>query len=275
MTAPADLIPLAEAVECEFMHSYESQAPAPAYADLGIATTRVGGGVALGMRNDPSGGYWSKALGFGTTEPFTVQVLDHVLGFYREHGIGQAVIQLIPSVLPAGFDEVAAARGLTPGSTWIKLAARPEDVTAARTRLRVGPVPTTEARRWADVLLTGFGMPTGGLTDMVAATVGRPAWRPCAAWDGGELVAGANLFLHGEAAALNAAATASGHRGLGAQSALITARARAAVEAGCRWLFAETGKPAPGQQNPSLNNLHRAGLVPLYERRNWVWRAPS
>ncbi|MBM0203146.1 hypothetical protein JNW90_08570 [Micromonospora sp. STR1s_5] len=87
--------------------------------------------------------------------------------------------------------------------------------------------------------------------------------------------AGGNLFLHDEAASLNAAATATGHRGLGAQSALIAARARAAAEAGCRWLFAETGKPAPGQQNPSLNNMLRAGLVPLYERRNWVWRAAS
>ncbi|MFI6064285.1 GNAT family N-acetyltransferase [Micromonospora sp. NPDC051227] len=275
MTAPADLTPLAEAVECEFMYSYESQAPGPAYTELGIATTRIGGGVALAMRNDPSGGYWNKALGFGTTEPFTVQTLDRVLDFYREQRVDQAVLQLVPSVLPAGFDEVAAARGLEPGSTWVKLAARPGDVAAAQTRLRVAPVPAVEARRWADVVLSGFGMPTGGLTDMLAATVGQATWRPYAAWDDGELVAGGNLFLHDEAASLNAAATATGHRGLGAQSALIAARARAAAEAGCRWLFAETGKPAPGQQNPSLNNMLRAGLVPLYERRNWVWRAAS
>lgn len=275
MTVPTDLTPLAEAVECEFMYSYESRAPEPTYTGLGIATTRIGGGVALAMRNDPSSGYWSKALGFGTTEPFTVQVLDRVLDFYREHGVEQAVLQLVPSVLPAGFDGIAAARGLEPGSTWVKLGGRPGDVTAAQTRLRVGPVPAAEAQRWADMLLSAFGMPAGGLTAMLAATVGEPAWRPYAAWDDGDLVAGGNLFLHGESASLNAAATASGHRGLGAQSALIAARARAAAEAGCRWLFAETGKPAPGQQNPSLNNLRRAGLKPLYERRNWVWRSGS
>ena len=139
MTAPSDLTPLAEGVECEFMYSYESRAPEPAYTDLGIATTRIGGGVALAMRNDPSGGYWNKALGFGTTEPFTVQTLDRVLDFYREQGVDQAVLQLVPSVLPAGFDEIAAARGLEAGSTWVKLAARPGDVAAAQTRLRVGP----------------------------------------------------------------------------------------------------------------------------------------
>ncbi|MFI6270035.1 GNAT family N-acetyltransferase [Micromonospora zamorensis] len=146
MTEPSDLTPLAEGVECEFMYSYESRTPEPAYTDLGIATT-------------------------------------------------------------------------------------------------------------------------------LTATVGEPAWRPYAAWDDAELVAGGNLFLHDGAASLNAAATAPGHRGLGAQSALIAARARAAAEAGCQWLFAETGKPAPGTQNPSLNNMRRAGLVPLYERRNWVRRS--
>ncbi|MEK8104687.1 hypothetical protein NKG94_04885 [Micromonospora sp. M12] len=213
-------------MECEFMYSYESRAPEPTYTDLGIATTRIGGGVALAMRNDPSGGYWSKALGFGITEPFTVQVLDRVLDFYREHRVDQAVLQLVPSVLPTGFDGIAAAHGLEPGSTWIKLGGRPGDVTAAQTRLRVGPVPAAEARRWADMLLSAFGMPAGGLTAMLAATVGEPAWRPYAAWDDGDLVAGGNLFLHGESASLNAAATAPGHRGLGAQSALIAARAR-------------------------------------------------
>lgn len=273
MIEPSDLTLLAEGVECEFMYSYESRAPEPAYTDLGIATTRIGGGVALAMRNDPSGGYWSKALGFGITEPFTARTLDDVLDFYREQGVAQAVLQLVPSVLPAGFDEVAAARGLEAGSTWLKLAARPGDVAAAPTSLRVGPVPTAEAERWANVVLSGFGMPAGGLTDMLTATVGEPAWRPYAAWDDAELVAGGNLFLHDGAASLNAAATAPGHRGLGAQSALIAARARAAAEAGCQWLFAETGKPAPGTQNPSLNNMRRAGLVPLYERRNWVWRS--
>ncbi|MEV4118783.1 hypothetical protein [Micromonospora sp. NPDC049645] len=45
MIAPTDLTPLAEAVECEFVHSDESQVPEPTYADLGIATARIGGGA--------------------------------------------------------------------------------------------------------------------------------------------------------------------------------------------------------------------------------------
>ena len=51
------------------------------------------------------------------------------------------------------------------------------------------------------------------------------------------------------------------------------ARGKHAVAAGCRWLVAETGEPAEGAANPSLNNLVRAGLQPRYARQNWVWHS--
>jgi hypothetical protein len=47
------------------------------------------------------------------------------------------------------------------------------------------------------------------------------------------------------------------------------------VRAGCRWLVAETGKPAGGASNSSLNNMLRAGMRPLYMRENWIWRPDS
>ncbi|GAA0462462.1 hypothetical protein Ade02nite_28990 [Paractinoplanes deccanensis] len=255
-----------ELTEAEFMYAYETGTPEPARSRLGVAAARIGGGVALAMPNDPSG-YWSKALGFGVTEPFTLAVLDEVLDFYRAHGVRQAVLQLIPSVLPDGF----ASRGLEKTGTWVKLGGDPAAVAeaAAPTGLRIAPVTPDHAERWADTVLETFGMPTGDLTAMLAATAGRDHWRPFAAWDGDEIVAGANLYLHGESAALNAAATKPGHRGRGAQSALIAARARAAAEAGCRHLYAETWR---GDGNQSLSNMVRAGLKPLYERENWTAR---
>jgi hypothetical protein len=47
-------------------------------------------------------------------------------------------------------------------------------------------------------------------------------------------------------------------------------RARAA---GCDWLMGETGAERPGQRNPSLRNMVRAGMPVRYEKRNWIWRA--
>jgi hypothetical protein len=53
---------LTEAADAEFMYQYEAIAAPPTKTALGIATTRIGGGVALSMRNDVTE-YWSKALG--------------------------------------------------------------------------------------------------------------------------------------------------------------------------------------------------------------------
>jgi GNAT superfamily N-acetyltransferase len=67
-------------------------------------------------------------------------------------------------------------------------------------------------------------------------------------------------------------ATLPEYRGRGAQSALLTARARAAKAAGCRWLVADTGAEGPGDRNTSLRNMLRVGFEPLYERVTWLWR---
>ena len=48
-----------------------------------------------------------------------------------------------------------------------------------------------------------------------------------------------------------------------------------AAALGCSWITAETGTETAEEPNPSLHNMRRIGLVELYERRNWIWRAPA
>ena len=266
-----EITPLVESAEAEFMYQYESAA-APATARLlGVATARIGGGVALAMRHDVTG-YWNKALGFGVTEPVTTQLVGDLVDFYRVQNAPRAVVQIAPALLPQDWSEICHRHGLTPTSPWIKLVGEIDDVaTGHDTDLSVRPVEPVDYPRWASTVLRGFGMPTDGLADMFAAALAHPGFRPFAAWDGEEMVAAANLFVHGSVGSLNATATLPTHQNRGAQSALIAARAAAAAAAGCRWLSAETGRPADGEVNPSLNNLLRCGLRPLYERQNWSW----
>ena len=278
-SAPADLSALtgpAETAEAAFMHAYEADAPAEVRAALGITTARIGGGVALAMRKDPIG-FWTRALGFGISEPVTAELLDEIVEFYRASGVASAVVQIAPSLLPPDWDEISAARGIEPGSPgalWVKLGAAIEDLhPKASTELRVGPVEPSDAEEWAAAILRGYGAPLDDIALMLAAGVRHPDFRPYAAWDGDEIVAGASLLVHGSVASLNTAATVPGHRGKGAQTALIAARVEAARREGCRWVTAETGLPAEGQRNPSLDNLESAGLHRLYLRPNWIWRA--
>ncbi|KAA0095958.1 GNAT family N-acetyltransferase [Mycolicibacterium sp. P1-18] len=263
--------PLAETAEAEFMYQYESSAAPTTKQTLGITTARIGGGVALSMRHDVTG-YWSKALGFGVSEPVTAEILDEVVAFYVAEAATGAVIQIAPSLLPDDWSEIAGRHGLTPTSPWIKLAGAIDDVeTSYTTNLSVRPVDPLDLPLWATTTLRGFGMPTVGLADMLAEAATQPGFRPFAAWDGDDMVATANLFVHGSVGSLNSTATLPTHRNRGAQSALIAVRAAAAADAGCHWLSAETGRPADGEVNPSLNNLLRHGLRPIYERENWAW----
>lgn len=268
---PNQLTDVAEGVEAEFMYQYVSSAPHFVKSQLEIATARIGGGVALSVRNDLTG-YWSKALGFGFVERVGHDLISRVLNFYREQNTPQAVIQIAPSALPMDWDEIRARYDIRPESTWLKLSCPIEDFRPSETQLRVTAVGPATAAEWASVTLRGFGMPEEGLVDMLAASIQNPNFRPFAAWDGGEMVAAANLFLHGQIGSLNAAATLPEYRNRGAQSALLSARATEAANAGCHRLVAETGKPEGGASNSSMNNLLRSGLRTLYTRQNWIWR---
>ncbi|MET8157690.1 GNAT family N-acetyltransferase [Sphaerisporangium sp. NPDC005289] len=267
-TPPAAVL---EAAEAEFMYQYEVGTPADASATLHVATARIGGGVVLSMRGDRSG-YWSKALGFGFEEPVTDELIGRVLDFYRGEGAGRAVLQIAPSVLPPDWEDIRARHGLRPGGEIVKVCGPVDAFVPGSTQLRVGPVGPQDAEEWATVVLSVFGMLDQGLMRMMTATVGHPRFRPFAVWDGDRVVAGANLYLHGDVGALNAGATLPEYRGRGAQSALMAARAEQAAAAGCRWLIAEAGRPGEGESNPSLNNMLRAGLRPVYHRRNWIWQ---
>jgi GNAT superfamily N-acetyltransferase len=263
---------IAEGVEAEFMHRCVAFAPETVKARLGIAVDRIGGGVALSVRNDVSG-YFSKALGFGFTEPVTADLVDRVIAFYDQNGSPGATLQIAPEALPSDWEHIRARHGLRPSGPWWKLVCSIGDATPRPSELRAGPVAPDQIDEWIRVLLDGFGLPHT-LADMMTGGVSA-GLQPFAAWEGDEMVAAADLYVHGNVASLNATATLPTHRNRGAQTALIAARIWRATEVGCRWLVAETGVPEDGTSSPSLNNLKRAGLQPRYARQNWVWRTPG
>jgi GNAT superfamily N-acetyltransferase len=257
----------AEGTEVDFMYALETGAPDDTRAKLGISAARIGGGVALSMRNDPTT-YWSKALGFGFTEPITAALIDEVIAFYRANDDPQAVLQIIPSLQPANWDEIVAAHGLRAGGNIHRLVGRIDELQLGRSDLRIEEVTAADADEWAAVMLSTFGMPWEGLGGMVAAVVTNPVFRSFGAWDGDRLVATGNLLISGSAGSLHAGATLPEYRGRGAQSGLVAARARAAAAAGCTWVVSETG-----ETGTSFNNMRRTGLRSQHLRRNWIWES--
>lgn len=269
---------LAEQTEIGAYVDFVTGAPAPVRESLGIGSRRLGGASALAIREDPSP-FFNRAGGFGADEPVTSDALAQTCQFYREQGVAQAAFMIAPPLLPPDWAAIAHKWDLTEGGRQVKLGCATETalsaadgVAALDPGLRVGPVASHQAHEWATVMMTVFGRATPGMIDIAASCVGRPNWRQYAVWDDERIIAVGSVFLNGTCADMFGGATVPEGRGRGAQSALLTVRARAALAAGCRWLVAETGAEGEGEHNTSLHNMRRTGFEPLYERTTWLWR---
>ncbi|MFJ6390886.1 GNAT family N-acetyltransferase [Streptomyces sp. NPDC091972] len=269
---------LAEQTEIEAYADFAAGAPTPVRDSLGIGSLRIGSALALAVREDPSR-FFNRAGGFGADVPITADVAAQVCDFYREQGVPQGQFMIAPPLLPADWASTAGELNLTEGGRFVKLGcdietalSAPDGVAALDPGLRVEPVEPHQADEWATVMMTTFGFTTPGMIDMAASCVGRPNWHQYAVRDGERIIAVGSIFVNGECADVFGGATLPEGRGRGAQSALLTARARAARAAGCRWLVAETGAEAVGEHNTSLHNMLRTGFEPLYERVTWIWR---
>jgi GNAT superfamily N-acetyltransferase len=262
---------IAERVEATWFFDWLQGAPDPARSVLATSATRLsGGGIATSMVNDPVA-YWSKVLGF--ERPVTRATIQEIIGFYRANGTPTATIQIAPDLLPRDWPTICDEFGLTEGSTWIKLSGSTDIPFAPAADLRVAPVDAADLNEWAETVFRGFGMPIEHLPSLAAESARRGAVQPFGVWDGTRLIAGASLAVVDGVGTLLGAATLEGHRGRGAQTALIAIRAEYARRSGVTRLVAETGRPGTVGANPSLNNLVAAGLVPAYERVNWEWTA--
>lgn len=270
----------AELAEAEFMYRLNADASPTSHEALGLAALRIGGGVLTMARHDPTGGYWSKAVGLGLTEPLTGEIVDEVIERVTGHGVPSVAFQVAPYAEPAHHARLFEARGLTAGATFVKFFG-PLDATTPgrigrRTDLEIRPLGAEHAAAYGRVIRTGFGMPEDPAMEAwfaEAPTYGGDWWT-VGAWDEEDLVAVANLFVHGDVAALSGAATLPAARGRGAQGALMAARLREGVSRGCRWVSTETWPESPGHPNPSQHNMRRLGLTALYLRPAWVFRPP-
>ncbi|MBV2357592.1 GNAT family N-acetyltransferase [Streptomyces sp. J2-1] len=269
---------LIEGSEAEALFAFETGPSADVRAELGAEATRVGDAVVLAVRDDPAQ-FWSKALGFGRTEPVTAGQIAEVCAFYRARGIRRALLQLAPSVLPEDWDEIRDREGITDGASWVKVVGAVDEVLARadapeRRRpdgIRTEAVAVEDAERWADVMSRAFGLPANPLVAMAAATVGGPAWHGYSVLRGEEIVGTGTMHRSGTTAQFFGGAVLPEARNRGGQTELLVARARAAARDGATVLVAETGAEMEGTHNSSLHNMLRLGFQVAYERHNWLW----
>jgi ribosomal protein S18 acetylase RimI-like enzyme len=264
----------AEWAERGYMASMADPAAGDAAAGLGTTVAVVGGGVVWATRDDPTGGFFCRAVGHGVAQPLTADVLDEIVAVATDAGAPVIGLQAAPAALTPEVLELVTARGFAPGRTWDKLYRDATPPPVASTDLRVAAVGPEDADDYAHIVRVGFGMPEQ-CTAFIAAQLVTPGWQTYGAFDtadGGRLVGVAAMHIDGDLAAMSGAATLPEARGRGAQRALMSRRIDDATAAGVRHFGCETWSEFDGNANPSLHNMHWAGFRTLYRRTNYTLR---
>ena len=257
-------VPSAELGELEaFVDLYGAAAPG-----LGARVERVGGATCLALAAVPRSAMFNRALGLGLERPSTEEDVDEIVRFYRELGV-EWCAAVAPSAEPAEIASWLGARGFGPGYAWAKFRRGLDELPQRAGGLRVERVDGPAAGTFAEVFIRGYGVPEL-MRDWLAELPDREGWDCFVAYDGNMPAATGALYITQGVGWLGIAATLTEHRRRGAQTALLSARIRAAAAAGCEVVVTETGELLDGKPSSSYHNIVRAGFELDYVRPNYV-----
>ena len=196
--------------------------------------------------------------------------------FARDHRAVSVVFQIAPDAM-GDWERQLGQRGATPSGSWVTFAGTVTLTPAGTIDLRMDVLEPDLAVEFARVMCVGFGRPS-----RVRLRPGSAGCRRNRRLGSGRTVRGTATgllrrrpFVANGIGVRAVAATLPEYRRRGAHGALMARRMRDAAEPGCEWVTSEIGSETQDNPNPSLHGMRRMGLPELYERRNWIWRAPD
>jgi GNAT superfamily N-acetyltransferase len=239
---------------------------AAARSIMATQVAELDGATALRVPEAPASPMLNRIVELGVAAPATEAQLDAAIAAMA--GL-RYYVTLSPAARPAEIQAWLIGRGFEPGWSWMQFRRGVDDLPDARTTLELVEIGSDRAGEFARIVRDAYALPAT-IDPVVAAAVGSDGWTCWLALAGDEPAGAAALFVHDGAGYLGYASTAAGHRGKGAQSALLAARIGRARELGCDAVFTETGEKRPDRPSNSYRNIMRAGFEELGVVTNWL-----
>lgn len=197
--------------------------------------------------------------------------LDKVIQFYRKSSIPRFFLQLNEAANSAGNHHILTHKGFSHYNDWTRFY-RPTRVLHEYKEdgLEVIRVNDGLAVKYADILVESFDFPSS-LKNQFAGLVGQPGYRLYLVKKEKDTIAAGALFIRGMYASLAMAGTLPGHRGLGAQGALLRKRLEDARIHGCHHVTVETSRETSEKPVASYRNMIRFGFQTVYHRPNFIF----
>jgi GNAT superfamily N-acetyltransferase len=229
---------------------------------------QVADGIVLSATHDPSI-LLNRCTGLGAEKELEAGVIDRVASSYAERGVGRYYLQLYEDGLSSDCRDALARNGLERARGWMKFKRGTGVPPTPRTELRVEQVSGARSRDFAMVACTGFELSDAAMP-LLAALVDDDRWSLFVSYDGDEPAGSGALFVDGEAAWLDWAATRPEFRRRGSQSALMAVRLEQAITLRARHIFTETGEAVEGDPQHSYRNILKAGFEEARLRANYA-----
>jgi hypothetical protein len=266
--APAQLTADAERAEAAAMTAFWRAASPQISAQLGLSFFSEAGTMA-GFAPAADVLALNKVIGLGVHAAASETLVDRVIAAAKKAGVRRLFLQVTPDAKPADIPKWIEARGGQLHNRWIRLWRGVHDTPLPHATLKVTSVDRRHADAFAHVVRIAFGMPEL-IEPWLVSTVGKPGWRHYSVRNQSKVVGTGAMFGASGVAWLGFAATLPDHRGAGAQSSLIAARLRDAVELDYRIAVTETMEETPEHPVQSYRNMLRLGFHEAYRRQNYV-----
>ncbi len=259
---------VSEWMEAAVLEALHTEADDELRSRLGLQLETIGGTLVSVASNDSSI-LLNRAIGLGLKAPATAQELDRICSKYRDAGIERFFLHVHPEARPENIEKLLHQAGLKSYRRWMKFQRGPGSSPTTDSDLEVRKIGTDHVDDFGRIATGGFGL-TEEARPLFEGLLNRDGFHLYMTFDGDSPAGTGLLYLDGECAWLDWAATDQKFRQRGSQRALLARRIEDAIDAGCTRLMTCTGEAVPGDPQHSYHNIEWAGFDPKFLRENWI-----
>ena len=211
----------------------------------------------------------NRVLGIGSQATPTFEQLVEIQRLYREAGVSRFFLHVVPQIMGPDTEKLLTITGYRRHRGWMKFTRGPGDVGPVTSDLTIRQIGPDEAANFAAIAAPAFDM-TLACQPALAALANDPHWHLYMSFDGTRPAGTGAIYIRGNAAYTDWAATHPDFRRRGSQTAILNARIQDALNAGCTTIVTMTGEAIPGDPQHSYSNILKRGFSEAYLRENWI-----
>lgn len=211
----------------------------------------------------------NRVLGLGSRSAPTIAQMIAIRELYASAGVDRFFLHVLSDVPDLAGAELLAEAGYRKYRGWMKFARGDGPIREAKTDLAIREIDREYAADFASIIGNAFDFDRN-FQPAIATLVDAPGWRVFMSFDGNTPAGTGGLFVSNGLGYLDFGATDPAFRRRGSQTALLGARIRTALDAGCNTIVTMTGEAVPGETQHSYRNIEKAGFTASYLRENWI-----